>query len=193
MEYNSRYILQRLAITANQLMPSTEACCDRFIVLGIQYCQMETFVRAALNTDAHQPENLLQDCYFPTMPQDDLYEVKKAVLAAREEDSLENPVFKNKCKECGQEIGGESYEIKEGNIQDAGSIKPNIEEDEVPVYITEHMQEELRSISNVLGKSKEDVVLLIHYLLSEIMNKQTAARVGKWILPIQYLNMSSSR
>ncbi|CAG2224293.1 RNF213 [Mytilus edulis] len=99
----------------------TEACCDRFIVLGIQYCQMrETFVRAALNTDAHQLENLLQvqnflqktlmnskavkdkDCYFPTMPQDDLYEVKKAVLAAREEDSLENPVFKSKGSFIGQ-------------------------------------------------------------------------------------------
>ncbi|CAG2226879.1 RNF213 [Mytilus edulis] len=246
-----------------------EECCDRFIVFGIKYSQMrETFVRAALNTDAHQLENLLQckrdhwiteisfllvvyreitmnclyeeeqqqfskvknflhktlmnskavkdkDCYFPTMPQDDLDEVKEAVLAARDEDSLENPVFYNnfemasldldylncpffkyicilvffslkcgrptfadKCRECGQEIGGESYELKEGNIKDAGSIKPDIESEEVPAYITEHMLEDLRSISYVLGKSK-DVVLLMHYLLSEIMNNQTAARVGE--------------
>lgn len=40
----------------------------------------------------------MQDCYFPTMPQDDLDEVKEAVLAARDEDSLENPVFYSKCR-----------------------------------------------------------------------------------------------
>ncbi|CAC5422253.1 RNF213 [Mytilus coruscus] len=204
-----------------------------------------------LTNFANHPE-LMVECYFPTMPQDDLDEVKEAVLAAREE-SLENPVFyrcpnghlyiigdcgrptyADKCRECGQEIGGESYELKEGNIKDAGfdtthtghilgrarnlhaipyperklnrancailkfilhiamyigaknnvqavcrSIKPDIEGEDVPAYITAHMLEDLRSISNVLGKSKEDVVLLIHFLLSEIMNNQTAARVGE--------------
>lgn len=58
------------------------------------------------------------------------------------------------------------------------TIKPEIEQGEVHTYILEHMQKDLKSIATVLGKSKEDVLILIHYLLSEIMNFQTAARIG---------------
>ncbi|VDI23651.1 Hypothetical predicted protein [Mytilus galloprovincialis] len=43
----------------------------------------------------------------------------------------------------------------------------------------EHMQKDLQSISTLLEKSKEDVLILMHYLLSEIMNNQTAARYGQ--------------
>lgn len=32
------------------------------------------------------------------------------------------PTYADKCRECGQEIGGESYELKESNIKDAGYV-----------------------------------------------------------------------
>lgn len=34
-----------------------------------------------------------QDCYYPTMPQDELLEIKEALLAARKHNGNENPVF----------------------------------------------------------------------------------------------------
>ncbi|CAG2239384.1 RNF213 [Mytilus edulis] len=40
-------------------------------------------------------------------------------------------------------------------------------------------QKDLRSISTVLGKSVENVLILIHYLLAEIMNSRTQARIGE--------------
>ncbi|XP_076109129.1 E3 ubiquitin-protein ligase rnf213-alpha-like [Mytilus galloprovincialis] len=59
------------------------------------------------------------------------------------------------------------------------SIKPDIEENDVPKYLLSHIQKDLRSISTVLGKSVENVLLLIHYLLAEIMNSRTQARIGE--------------
>ncbi|VDI64880.1 Hypothetical predicted protein, partial [Mytilus galloprovincialis] len=59
------------------------------------------------------------------------------------------------------------------------SIKPDIEENDVPKYLLSHIQKDLRSISTVLGKSVENILLLIHYLLAEIMNSRTQARIGE--------------
>ncbi|VDI18579.1 Hypothetical predicted protein, partial [Mytilus galloprovincialis] len=74
------------------------------------------------------------------------------------------------------------------------TIKPEIEQGEVHTYILEHMQKDLKSIATVLGKSKEDVLILIHYLLSEIMNYQTAARIGERVEDnICYLKDKRSR
>ena len=39
---------------------------------------------------------LFQGSYYPTMPQDELLEIKEAVLAARKNDGAENPVFYSK-------------------------------------------------------------------------------------------------
>ena len=59
------------------------------------------------------------------------------------------------------------------------SIKPDIEDTDVPTYIMDHIQKDLQSISRVLGKSKEDILILIHQLLNDIMDSQTAVRHGK--------------
>ncbi|CAC5380698.1 RNF213 [Mytilus coruscus] len=59
------------------------------------------------------------------------------------------------------------------------SIKPDIEENDVPSYLLSHVQKDLRSISTVLGKSVENVLVLIHFLLAEIMNSCTQARIGE--------------
>ena len=43
----------------------------------------------------------------------------------------------------------------------------------------DHIQKDLQSISRVLGKSKEDILILIHQLLNDIMDSQTAVKLGK--------------
>ena len=59
------------------------------------------------------------------------------------------------------------------------SIKPNIEQDDVDTYLLEHIDLDLTSIQNVLGKNKDDVLILIHFLLAQIMNGHTMAVIGE--------------
>ncbi|XP_071137105.1 E3 ubiquitin-protein ligase rnf213-alpha-like [Mytilus edulis] len=59
------------------------------------------------------------------------------------------------------------------------SIKPDIEEDDVHSYLLSHIQKDLRSISTILGRSVENVLVLSHFLLAEIMNSHTQARIGE--------------
>ncbi|XP_053396355.1 E3 ubiquitin-protein ligase rnf213-alpha-like [Mercenaria mercenaria] len=81
------------------------------------------------------------DCFLPTMPQDDLDEVKEALLAARNQtrNADANPVFyrcpnghpyvigncgraieRANCRECGATIGGQGHRLIHGNTQDRG-------------------------------------------------------------------------
>ncbi|XP_052062678.1 E3 ubiquitin-protein ligase rnf213-alpha-like isoform X2 [Mytilus californianus] len=59
------------------------------------------------------------------------------------------------------------------------SIKPNIEETEVCCYILEHIDLDLTSLQNILGKNRDDVMVLMHYLLVQIMVSHTAAVVAE--------------
>ena len=59
------------------------------------------------------------------------------------------------------------------------SIKPNIEQGAVGAYLLEHIDLDLTSIQNVLGKNKDDVLILIHFLLAQIMNRHSMAVIGK--------------
>ncbi|OPL33047.1 hypothetical protein AM593_02814, partial [Mytilus galloprovincialis] len=87
---------------------------------------------------ARKPQKMVSS-YLPTMPQDELLEIKEAVLAARRGNVNENPVFYRcpnghpyiigncgnpayvgVCKECGREIGGQGYNLRPGNELDAG-------------------------------------------------------------------------
>ncbi|XP_060582187.1 E3 ubiquitin-protein ligase RNF213-like [Ruditapes philippinarum] len=79
--------------------------------------------------------------FLPTMPQDDLEDIKEALLAARQANAGENPVFYRcpnghpyvigncgrpatvgNCRDCGAAIGGEGYQLRPGNILDQGSV-----------------------------------------------------------------------
>jgi hypothetical protein len=59
------------------------------------------------------------------------------------------------------------------------SIKSNIEQGDVGAYLLEHIDLDLTSIQKVLGKNKDDVLILIHVLLTQIMNRHTMAVIGK--------------
>ncbi|CAC5425030.1 RNF213 [Mytilus coruscus] len=95
---------------------------------------------APLKNIAFNPESMMKS-YFPTMPQDDLKELKQALLEARTES--ENPViyrcpnghpyvigdcgrpyFVYKCHTCGQEIGGTRHRPAKGNVKDDGVDRP---------------------------------------------------------------------
>ena len=67
------------------------------------------------------------------------------------------------------------------------SIKPNIEQGAVGAYLLEHIDLDLTSIQKVLGKNKDDVLILIHFLLAQIMNRHTMAVIGKHQI-IRYTN-----
>ncbi|XP_053388236.1 E3 ubiquitin-protein ligase rnf213-alpha-like [Mercenaria mercenaria] len=79
------------------------------------------------------------NCFLPTMPQDDLEDVKEALLAARNQitDADPNPVFyrcpnghpyvigncgrakeRANCRECGAAIGGQGHRLVAGNTKD---------------------------------------------------------------------------
>ncbi|XP_053396018.1 E3 ubiquitin-protein ligase rnf213-alpha-like [Mercenaria mercenaria] len=83
----------------------------------------------------------LANAFLPTMPQDDLQDVKDALLAARHNvvGADDNPVFYRCpnghpyvigdcgrpatvaiCKECGSAIGGQGYHLRPGNVLDHG-------------------------------------------------------------------------
>lgn len=66
-------------------------------------------------------------------------------------------------------------------------IKPDISETKVPSYLLGHIQSDLRSISTVIGRSEENVLVLIHFLLAEIMNNHTQTGIGKILHRIKRL------
>ncbi|CAG2212879.1 RNF213 [Mytilus edulis] len=232
-----------------------EECHDRYIVTGDEYKELrETIVTTVLGGNSEKLELLLQKSFFPTMPQDEVSEIKEALLAARQQTPGENPVFYRCpnghpyvigncsveaatvgiCKACGREIGGEGYKLRAGNEVDTGldrtetghilgratkmgpvsaperklnrasfsvlrllthismyvganvnlqavcqSIKPNIEQADVGRYLIEHIDLDLTSVQNVLGKNKDEILVLLHYLLGRIMNEHTIAIIGE--------------
>ncbi|XP_063441660.1 E3 ubiquitin-protein ligase rnf213-alpha-like [Mytilus trossulus] len=212
----------------------------------------KTTLLTPLQKIALDPTSMM-NAFFPTMPQDELQEIKEALLAARDKTPNENPVFYRcpnghpyvigdcgrpyylgYCKECGLQIGGERHVLRPDNIVDSGgdrtetghilgratnlgpitaperqlnrasfailrllthismyigantniqvvgqSIKPNIEEAEVGRYILEHIDLDMTSIQNILGKNKDDILLLVHHLLARIMEEHTMAVRGE--------------
>jgi len=67
------------------------------------------------------------------------------------------------------------------------SIKPDIEVEEVPVYLIEHIELDLNMIQTALGKNKDDVLVLIHYILSQMMHIQTIAVIGNSNIIIKHI------
>ena len=71
-------------------------------------------------------------------------------------------------------------------------MKRNIEQDDVDTYLLEHIDLDLTSIQNILGKNKDDVLILIHFLLAQIMNGHTMAVIGKTMLSDTQTNKTAS-
>lgn len=58
------------------------------------------------------------------------------------------------------------------------TVRPNVQPAEVAQYLIEHMDLDLTSIQNILGKNRDDTLLLIHHLLTQIMSSHTMAVIG---------------
>lgn len=58
-------------------------------------------------------------------------------------------------------------------------IKPRIEAGVVWKYLLAHIKLDLKSIQRVLGKSNDEVYLLMHYIMADIVNKHTMNVIGK--------------
>ncbi|XP_033741837.1 E3 ubiquitin-protein ligase rnf213-alpha-like [Pecten maximus] len=107
-----------------------------FLQIPDEYTLLQPLITLAL-----LPQNMARS-FLPTMPQDDMIEIKEALLAARDQTGGENPVVYRcpnghpyiigncgrpavlgKCKDCGEAIGGTGYVLSRGNIQDDGTDK----------------------------------------------------------------------
>ncbi|XP_060599995.1 E3 ubiquitin-protein ligase RNF213-like [Ruditapes philippinarum] len=142
------------SLIENQMVPRTLRCEEGEDLLqqGLK-CIILHFQSVFLNLDCErtllQPLRTLmtspQSCtnwFLPTMPQDDLEDVKVALLAARNQirGADHNPVFyrcpnghpyvigncgraveRAYCRECGAEIGGQRHHILAGNTKDMGT------------------------------------------------------------------------
>ncbi|VDI70333.1 Hypothetical predicted protein [Mytilus galloprovincialis] len=230
------------------------ACLLTHFLLVMSEIPGQTTLVTPLVEIALRPENMTK-AFLPTMPQDDIDEIERAVLAAS--SAFENPKFykcknghryligncgrpwiKQKCNVCNEGIGGVRHNLDEGNIQDDGKdttetghllgqadessvvtvpernlnrasfaivrlllhlamysgtkynleavcqfIKPNIDASVVCGYIMEHIKLDLQSIQRVLGKSNDEVYLLIHYILADIVNKHNMNVIGENCAP----------
>ncbi|XP_053396339.1 E3 ubiquitin-protein ligase rnf213-alpha-like isoform X2 [Mercenaria mercenaria] len=189
------------------------------------------------------------NCFLPAMPQDDLEDVKEALLAARRgvRGADQNPVFYRCpnghpyvigdcgrpdmvaiCK-CGAEIGGQGHNLLPTNRLDTGNdntmtghilgraearglgptpertltpvysalvklllhiamyigagsnlqgihilIKPDIEINSVAQYLWAHLNLDLEDLQRALGRSIDDVLLLMHTIVDNVMKIHNA-------------------
>ncbi|KAL5009497.1 hypothetical protein ScPMuIL_011802, partial [Solemya velum] len=188
------------------------------------------------------PETMVNSL-LPTMPQDDLDEVKEVFLAARELPGAdENPVFYRcpnghpysigncgrpavvgVCAECGKSIGGTSHKLQPQNKKDQGidmtmnghllgrpderkhvsvperglgraacavvrilthmsmygganynpqavqsMIHPDIEVEDVPQFLWEHIIVDLDILQNILNKNMDEIILMMHIVVDNI-------------------------
>ncbi|KAK3585590.1 hypothetical protein CHS0354_036776 [Potamilus streckersoni] len=194
---------------------------------------------------ATQPETLT-DPYLPTMPQEDVADIKAALLAARGRPNMDDnpaiyrcpnghpymigncgrPAQEATCKECGAQIGGLNHALLPGNAPDnqqdmtetghilgAASrraqgavperemspaycavvrlmlhlsmmlganhnpeaicqlIKPKITENMVIQFLMEHTQRDLNDLHRALGRSSDDVFVMLHCILNQVMQE----------------------
>ncbi|KAL3881508.1 hypothetical protein ACJMK2_027940, partial [Sinanodonta woodiana] len=198
---------------------------------------------------ATRPQTM-KDAFIPTMPQDDVQEIREVLLVYRGND---NPVFYrcpnghpyiigecgrpytvSKCPKCGSEIGGQSHVPLPGNVPDSGVdctetghilghaknrtqlgpersltaaycgiirlmthitmllganidslavtkfIKPDITEDTVPQFLWQHIEHDLVDLHRTLGKSLDDVFVIMHSILSSMVERhRDNERIGK--------------
>ncbi|KAK3600077.1 hypothetical protein CHS0354_016454, partial [Potamilus streckersoni] len=190
-----------------------------------------------------QPETLMNP-FLPTMPQEDVADIRAALLAARGRPNMDDnpaiyrcpnghpymigncgrPAQAAACRECGAQIGGLNYTLLPGNTPDnqqdmtetghilgAASqraqgavperemspaycavvrlmlhlsmilgtnhnqeaicqlIKPKIEENMVVQFLMEHTQRDLNDLHRALGRSIDDVLVMLHCIFNQVM------------------------
>ncbi|XP_061169263.1 E3 ubiquitin-protein ligase RNF213-like isoform X1 [Saccostrea echinata] len=231
---------------------STVCLLNHFFITLLQIPEERTLIEP-LNKLVQQPQDM-QRAFLPTMPQDDVAEIKEALLAARQGGD-ENPVFYRcpnghpyvigncgrpatvgRCKECGQEIGGQSYQLRAGNVLDQGLdqtatghilgraegrqpvasperslspiecaivrlfthmamylganvnlqaihsiIKPDLDPAVVLPFLWAHIERDLVTIQKAIGKSVDDVYILIHRICNDIMEKHRNTHLNQEI------------
>ena len=59
------------------------------------------------------------------------------------------------------------------------TIKTTIQPQEVSDFLIEHIDFDLTSIQNILGKNRDDTLVLIHHLLAHMMNSHTTGVIGE--------------
>ncbi|XP_060085808.1 E3 ubiquitin-protein ligase RNF213-like [Ylistrum balloti] len=210
---------------------------------GITFLQIpdDKSLLQPLITLALLPQNMARS-FLPTMPQDDMTQIKEALLAARDQTGAENPVIyrcpnghpyiigncgrpatKGQCKDCGADIGGLSYVLSQGNVLDDGTdrtkpghilgradqrtdiivderkmtavscailrflthismllgtnenpqvvcdmIKPDIPNNSTVQFLINHIKLDIASLQRVTGRSVDEVLLLMHRVLSSV-------------------------
>lgn len=56
--------------------------------------------------------------------------------------------------------------------------EPQIEESDLPSFILQHIELDIESLHQILGRGKDDIFMLIHHLLSEIMKYHSFNVIG---------------
>ncbi|CAG2252469.1 RNF213 [Mytilus edulis] len=141
--------------------------------------------------------------FFPTMPQDEIQEIKEALLAARDKllmkilgDRTETGHILGRATHLGLITAPErqlnrasfailrllthiSMYIEQIQIYSWSVNKTQYRRGWIGRYILEHIDLDMTSIQNILGKNKDDILLLIHHLLAKIMEEHTMAVIGE--------------
>ncbi|XP_061169274.1 E3 ubiquitin-protein ligase rnf213-alpha-like [Saccostrea echinata] len=231
---------------------STVCLLNHFFITLLQIPEESTLIEP-LNKLVQQPQDM-QGAFLPTMPQDNVAEMREALLAARGVNDA-NPVFYRcpnghpyvigncgrpaivgRCKDCGQEIGGQGHQLIAGNILDQGldqtatghilgraegrqpvasperslspiecaivrlfthmamylgasinleaiesMIKPDLDQDIVLPFLWAHIEKDLVTIQRAIGKSVDDVYILIHRICNDIMEKHRGTQMNQEI------------
>ncbi|KAK3096790.1 hypothetical protein FSP39_003301 [Pinctada imbricata] len=219
-------------------------CLIIHVLVTLIYLPGETTLIEPLRRIATQPQRM-KNAMLPTMPQDDVAEIKEALLAARGQNGGDNnpmfyrcpnghpyvigdcgrPYYEGKCKECGAQIGGRHHEAFPGNVKveqwldqtQTGHIlgradhrktqaiperkmtsahcavlrllthvamflganenpqailemiKPDIDPPSVYNFLWSHIEVDITTLRNLLGKSTDDVILLLHHICQQIL------------------------
>nr|XP_034331576.1 E3 ubiquitin-protein ligase rnf213-alpha [Crassostrea gigas] len=229
---------------------STVCLLNHFFITLLEIPEERTLVEP-LNRLVQQPGDM-QNSFLPTMPQDDVAEIKEALLAARRGGD-ENPVFyrcpnghpyvigncgrpyyRGRCKDCGADIGGERHQLLannqlhdgldqtatghvlgrvEGRQPDASPerglspiecaivrlfthmamylganinqqaiqslIKPDLDADNVLPFLWAHIEKDLLTIQRAVGRSVDDVYILIHSICRDMMRKHRGGQLNQ--------------
>lgn len=64
-------------------------------------------------------------------------------------------------------------------VQQIIQTEPDIQETEVFQFLLEHISLDIESLHQILGKGKDDIFLMMHFILNEIVMKHTSAVIGE--------------